>query len=104
MEEILKAIDDLFLVRATKADDTDALRRLARLRSEIDSASFTQPVVYTERKVLEMIERDRTWLYRERKAGRWNHYLLDASGARYYTREQILSNLGGNHGFTSSKR
>lgn len=108
--ELLQAIDDFISARATGDDDKNAVKRIVRARREVGEiragndqllavleaqvAALFQPVM-NEKRLCQLLGRDRSWLYKERKAGRWCNYEVDASGGRYYTPEQILANLRG---------
>jgi hypothetical protein len=104
--ELLQTIDALIIAWATgekeprervikarrAVGETVASDRqlLAVLEQQI--ASLFRPVV-NEGELCEMLRCDPSWLHKERKAGRWLNFEVDARGRRHYTPEQILSNL-----------
>jgi hypothetical protein len=106
--ELLNAIDELILARATGQNDKKALEAVIKARRNVGDTVATvdqllavlerqveacfAPVI-NERRLCELLHCSRNWLMYERRAGRWLNFEVDARGARYYTQEQILANL-----------
>lgn len=116
--ELLSAIDALLESRLVGEENNKAWAMLARARRNVGEvkatsdqllavleqqiASLFLPVI-NEHRLCELLGCSKTWLWDERKAGRWLNYETDARGRRLYTREQIIANLRGEKPKTSLK-
>jgi hypothetical protein len=112
LADLLSSIDELIILWATGEDDRKVREKIIRSRREVGEvvASNDQLLIVLEQQIKTLFaragivnERDlcqalgcsKTWLWAERKAGRWLNFEVDARGARHYTPEQILANLRG---------
>jgi hypothetical protein len=103
---LLEVVDELIVAWATGAQEPR--EKMIRARRTAGQAvathdqllivleqqikAITKPIV-NEHELCEMLDCHRSWLAREREAGRWSNYEIDARGRRFYTPEQILANL-----------
>jgi hypothetical protein len=104
--ELLSAIDALIIAWATgEKEPRERVIKARRNVGEVKASgeqllavleqqvrSLFRPVM-NEAELCEMLDCDRSWLHKQRKAGRWLNFEVDARGRRFYTHEQILSNL-----------
>lgn len=108
--ELLAALDDFIIARATGGEDKKSLERVIKARRNVGEVTASkvqliavlerqvdacfQPII-NERRLCDLLGCHSTWLLRERQAGRWLNFEVDGRGRRFYTPEQILANLRG---------